>query len=206
MTAFACDPKGRILNQPMPPPADVAARVGVVLYETTQQADALLTAAVDAIRSRGIVVGGLLQRLGPMQSNGKHSVWLDDVATGQTVRLDEPRGPGARACILDTDALAQAAYLLRRAADARPGVIVVNRFGKFEAEGGGIRSELAEAICSGAAVLIPVRLALLPDLEAFLGAPASRLPPDAASIADWAERASPITATHGVGSAAAIPG
>ena len=140
------------MNLRMPPQSDITDKVGVLLYDTTVEVDAILTDTVQRVRARGIAVGGLLQRLGERLSNGKQSMWLDDIATGRTIRLDQPRGPGARACILDTDALAQAACLLRSATEAEHGLIIVNRFGHAEANGGGMRAEIADAICSGAAV------------------------------------------------------
>jgi hypothetical protein len=177
------------MNPRMPSQSDIAAKVGVLLYDTTVEVDAILTDTVQCVRARGIAVGGLLQRLGERLSSGKHSMWLDDIATGRTIRLDQPRGPGARACILDTDALAQAACLLRSATEAEHELIIVNRFGHAEANGGGMRAEIADAICSGAAVVIAVRPARLDGLEDFLGGPASLLQPSPEAITDWAERA-----------------
>jgi molybdate transport system ATP-binding protein len=187
------------MNPRMPPQSDIAAKVGVLLYDTTVEVDAILTDTVQRVRARGIAVGGLLQRLGERLSNGKQSVWLDDIATGQTIRLDQPRGPGARACILDTDALAQAALLLRHATEAEHALIVVNRFGHAEANGGGMRAEIADAICSGAAVLIAVRPSRLDGLKSFLGGPALLLPPSPAALTDWAEQAVAIAQQAAVG-------
>ena len=138
------------------------------------------------LRTRGVPVGGLLQRFGGRLPSGKPSMWLDDVATGAVIRLDQPRGPGATSCTLDPSALASAACLLRNAANSGARVIVVPRFGSVEAEGGGLRMEIAEAVLSGAVVIIGVRPALLPDFEQFLGSPGTTLRPCAAAIAGWA--------------------
>lgn len=108
-------------------------------------------------------------------------------ASGVSIRLDRPRGPGAVACILDPDVLAQAACLLERAAASQPDLIIVSRFGNAEADGGGMRSAIAEAICCGVPVLIPVRFSLLNDLEGFLGAPAALVLPSPLAIVNWAE-------------------
>ncbi|HET6307153.1 MAG TPA: DUF2478 domain-containing protein [Rhodopila sp.] len=169
-----------------PPAPDITAKIGVLLYDKTVDIDAVLAEAVRRIRAQGTTVGGLLQRQGELLPNGKHAVWLDDIATGQSIRIDEPRGPGARACILDPDGLAQASLLLRATTEAAPALIVVNRFGHAEANGEGLRDEIAEAICTGAAVLLAVRPARLPALEDFLGAPATTLPLSPEAIADWA--------------------
>jgi len=166
---------------------DPAAKVGVLLYDAKAEVDETLAASIALIRAQGIVVAGLLQRFGERLPNGKRSMWVEDIATGQTIRLDRPRGPGAVACMLDPDALAQCACLLQRAIASGADLIAVSRFGNAEADGSGMRAEIADAICSGAAVLIPVRFSLLDDLEGFLGGPASLLLPSPIAIADWAE-------------------
>ncbi len=171
------------------PVPDPAAKVGVLLYDTTLEVDAVLAAAVTLIRAQGIAIAGLMQRFGERLPNGKRSMWVEDIATRQSIRLDQPRGPGAVACVLDPDALMRCACLLRNAVTSGADLIVVNRFGNAEADGGGLRAEIAEAICAGAAVLVPVRYSLLNDLEGFLGAPASLLLPSPVAIADWAETA-----------------
>lgn len=171
------------------PDPDIATSVGVLLYDAATESYAMLTAAADLLRARGVTVGGLLQRRGEQLASGKCGMWLDDIATGAAIRLDEPRGAGAGACMLDTDALAQAACLLRRHIDAGISVIIVNRFGGMEADGSGLRDEIAEAICAGAVVLIPVRADRLPALRAFLGCDATELPDTAIGIADWAQKA-----------------
>ncbi len=172
------------------PDQEIAERVGVLLFDRSAEVNTLMADAVTLLRARGIAVGGLVQHFGERLPSGKHSVWVDDIATGEVIRLDEPRGPGARSCTLDSSALTEAACRLRMATTSGAAVIVIPRFGSVEAEGGGLRLEIAEAVLSGAAVIIGVRPPLLPQLEQFLGGPGMRLPPTAASIAAWgAERA-----------------
>ena len=172
-----------------PKDPDVSASVGILVYDAGMEPHAVLTDAAGLLRARGVSVGGLLQRRGDRLPSGKCGMWLDDIPTGATIRLDEPRGAGAGACMLDTDALARAAWLLRGHIAAGISVIIVNRFGGMEAGGAGLRAEIAEAICSGAIVLIPVRADRLAALETFLGCAATLLPKTASGIAGWAERA-----------------
>jgi len=163
------------------------ARFAAVVYDETLDVDAIFAEAVAILRRQGVVVAGLLQRFGERLSNGKRAMWLDNIATGAEIRLDRPRGPGATACVLDPDALARAACVLRRAVEAEPDLIVANRFGHAEAEGRGTRTEIADAICSGTLVLTAVRYTLLMDLEGFLGAPPHLLLPSAGSIVSWVQ-------------------
>lgn len=182
----------------MPREPEAAAQVGVLLYETSVDVEGILTDAVERLRARGITIGGLLQRFGEQLPNGKYRMWVDDITTGESVRLDQPRGDGASACIVDPDALAQAACMLRRITEARPAVIIVNRFGHAEADGGGMRPEIADAVCSGAVVLIAARFSYLDALEGFLGGPPTLLLPSAVSIADWVAHAVAIGETEAV--------
>ena len=172
---------------PITPEPNAAARVGVLLYDTSVEVDAILTGAVERLRARGVTVGGLLQRFGEQLPNGKYRMWVEDIITGQSIRLDTPRGSGASACILDPDALAQAACMLRRITTAPPDLIIISRFGHAEADGGGMRPEIADAICSGAAILVSARFTYLRALEGFLGGPPMVLLPSAVAVADWAE-------------------
>jgi hypothetical protein len=114
-------------------------------------------------------------------------MWVDHLETGRSVRIDRPRGPGARACVLDPEALAEAAGWLRETVEARPDVIAVNRFGHSESEGDGMRGELADAILSEAVVVLAVRRGLLPDLEAFLGGKPVVLASDPDAVVAWVE-------------------
>jgi hypothetical protein len=51
--------------------------------------------------------------------------------------------------------------MLQRGDRRRPELVGASRFGNVEAEGQGTRAEIADAICSGAAVLVAVRFPLL---------------------------------------------
>jgi hypothetical protein len=165
----------------------VAERVGAVVYEPPVEGGALLNLALQRLVDRGVSVGGLRQRSGAKEPGRRASMWVDHLETGRSVRIDRPRGPGARACVLDPEALAEAAGWLRETIDRRPAVIAVNRFGHSESEGDGMRGELADAILSGAVVVLAVRRGLLEDLVGFLGEAPVILPTDPLAVIAWVE-------------------
>lgn len=160
--------------------------VAGVVYDGGLDIDAVLSAAVDLLRSNGVRVAGLLQRFGDTLPGGKRSMFVEILSSGERIRLDLPRGPEASGCVLDPDALNRAACALRSAITQRPDVLMVNRFGKQEAEGRGMRAELAEAVTSGLLTVVAVHQSLVAEWEKFLGEPGYLLRPEPTDIVDWA--------------------
>jgi hypothetical protein len=158
--------------------------VGVV-YDTRLDVDAVLAAAVELLRARGLRVAGLLQRFGAATPAGKRSMYIEDISSGERIRFDSPRGTGASGCTLDPSALARAAFLLKKAIRSRPDVLIVNRFGRQEAEGHGLRPELAEAVCAGVPAVVAVGESWLADWKKFVGEPGHILPTRPSDIANW---------------------
>jgi hypothetical protein len=172
-------------------------RAAAVVFTAADDVDSALAAAVATLRRDGLRIGGLLQELGAAISPCRQEMHLRVLATGERLRLDDPRGPAVQGCTLDADALARAAMALGAAVRAAPDLLVVSRFGKQEAQGGGMRAEIAEALLSGIPVVVAVRGSLLADWEAFLGTPASVLPPTEAAIAAWVRAARSVRAPTG---------
>lgn len=156
-----------------------------ILYGERFDVDAVLMSVTDLLRSKGIRVSGLLQHFGAPTPAGKRSMYVEDIASGKRVRLDLPRGSGASGCSLDPDSLAKAACLLRDAIRSRPDVLIVNRFGQQEAEGRGLRPELAEAVCAGLPTLVAVSQSLLSEWERFVGETGRILPAKPSAIVSW---------------------
>lgn len=156
-----------------------------ILFDEHLDVDAVLASVTDLLRSKGIRVSGLLQRFGASTPAGKRSMYVEDIESGERVRLDLPRGSGASGCSLDPDSLAKAACLLRAAIRSRPDVLIVNRFGQQEAEGRGLRPELAEAVCAGLPTLVAVRQSLRSEWEGFVGEAGHILPPEPSAIVSW---------------------
>jgi nucleoside-triphosphatase THEP1 len=159
-----------------------------VVYDGRLDIDAVLSAAVDLLRSNGFRVAGLLQRFGEPLPGGKRSMYVEDLSSGERIRLDSPRGPEASGCTLDPDGLNRAACALRGAISQRPDVLIVNRFGKQEAEGHGLRAELAEAVSSGLPTVVAIHQSLVREWEEFLGEPGHLLPPEPTDIVNWSRQ------------------
>jgi hypothetical protein len=109
------------------------AAAAAIVYDETMDVDAIFAETVAELRRDGVAVAGLLQKFVGNPCDARRSMWLENLSSGALIRLDQPRGLGASACVLDPDALARAACVLRQAISSGPDLILVNRFGHAEA-------------------------------------------------------------------------
>lgn len=112
---------------------------------------------------------GVVQHTEPRPDRARCDVVLEDLTSGERSRLTEDRGPGARGCRLDMTELAGAVERARAALAADADVLIVNKFGKAEAAGGGFRSVIGDAVALGRPVLIAVPCGNLDSWRAFCG-------------------------------------
>ena len=115
-------------------------------------ADALQAAWVLALQQTGWRVGGVRQHITTWPRGGKRMQLLD-VRSPQTFEISQDLGPAAEGCRLDPAGVVDASSVLRQALADRVEVVVTNRFGRLEAEGGGFVAEIAALAEAGIPVL-----------------------------------------------------
>jgi hypothetical protein len=115
-------------------------------------------------------------------------VLLEDLATGHRTLLFEERGAGARGCRLDVAALVDASMKVEASLDNNPALLVLNKFGKVEAEGGGMCSLLAKALEYGIPAIIGVPERNLAAWRDFAGEFSAELAVNADQVGTWLGR------------------
>lgn len=178
--------------------------IAAVLYADGLYPDRVLEQAIEPLRERGLELAGVLQRpASGLADLHPCDLLLEDLSSGAVTAVAEQRGAHARGCRLDVGLLTEAAEaVLASLHDAAPRLLVVNKFGKIEADGGGLRDAIAEAVGLGVPVLVGVPARNLDRWRAFAGALADELRPDPTAVAAW-------LAGHGLfgdSDAAAAPG
>jgi len=98
-------------------------------------------------------VRGLYMRRRPGATGCQADRVLVDIATGDEYLVTQPLGPGSSACRADTQGFARASRVLRDALVQAPDLVICNRFGGLECEGGGFAAELLDIMASGIALL-----------------------------------------------------
>lgn len=140
--------------------ADSAARpsaaVSVALvYDSGPAVNQWFAGLVTELRRSGKNLAGLIQEDVPQPGRTRCDMVLHELATGRSVSISEDLGAGATSCRLSTPRLLEAAQLVEaQLADAE--IVFLNKFGKAEAEGGGLRDLIAHCIESGKSLVIGV--------------------------------------------------
>jgi nucleoside-triphosphatase THEP1 len=146
--------------------------------------DALIAGAVARLAPHGLRLAGTVQTDVPREGRTLCDMDLTVLPDGPVFRINQDRGEAARGCRLDGGALEEAVVAVAaRMAGAE--VLVVNKFGKLEAQGRGYVPLIAEAMARDMTVLVGVNGLNLPDLLAFCDGMATALPADPDAIADW---------------------
>ena len=109
---------------------------------------------------------------------------LIDLASRQRLQISEDRGPLARGCLLDAGELVRAVEHMRGMLDQGPHVLIINKFGKTEAEGGGFRSLIGDAMERNVLVVIAVPWRNIESWRMFAGDLAEEVEAEAVSDGD----------------------
>ncbi|SDF40833.1 DUF2478 domain-containing protein [Rhodobacter capsulatus] len=159
--------------------------LAAILYHDTPP-DALLAGFARRLIAQGLRVGGVVQER-PATAAGCRCAEMALLALANDHRtpVAQPLGPGSTGCRLDFGALAQVAQDLLGEIDAGLDLLILNRFGKAEAEGRGFRDVIAAALAREIPVLTALHPRNLPDWTRFTEGAALLLVPDETTLHHW---------------------
>ena len=149
-------------------------------------ADTLLAAVAACAKAAGLKLAGVLQR--EVQRPGRRRCDMDliDLSSSTIIRISEDRGNLARGCRVDTGALAEAIELVERSIRiGAPDLVILNKFGKAEENGGGMRHAIGAALLADIPVLLSVGERALPAFEHFAGDLCTVIEADAQVLSEW---------------------
>lgn len=138
----------------------------------------VLAVFIAELVGQGVKVRGLVQRHAP-------DMELVDVVSGQSFAITQDLGSQSESCRIDPAGFAEASVVLRRALAEGAELVVVNRFGKLEAAGGGLAAEMLALM----AEQVPVLTCVGPDQRQawadFTGGAGAALAPDLDALRRW---------------------
>jgi len=151
-------------------------------------ADRILEAVARRLIAKGYHVEGLVQHAEKDEGQCCGAVDLEDIVTGKHWQIMQALGAHARGCRLDFDALSQAAVFAEARIGTRPDLLILNRFGKGEEQGGGLRSVFEAAFVAGVPILTSVKQPYLDGWLAFSDGMAEPLPPEIEAVLQWVSK------------------
>jgi hypothetical protein len=155
--------------------------LAALMFDRDDGPDALVLDFIAALRGNGARVAGLVQEFG----DDEDDIFVRDLETGELVPIMQNLGPEAEGCRVDPRGVAAAAGLLARARRTRPDLLIVNRFGRLESEGGGLLQEIGAAVADGDALLVCVPLRYRDAWNTFAGGLDAQLPPTREALETW---------------------
>ncbi len=114
--------------------------VAAIIDEDRSGVDDLLAELASRLKKDRWRVHGLLQEYRSVK--GEDASVLVDIQTGASFTLYQDLGPGSDACRVDPRGVAAASVVLRKALAEGADLVIVNRFGTLESEGGGLASDM----------------------------------------------------------------
>lgn len=138
----------------------------------------VLVAFAGELAAAGVKVRGLIQRHDP-------DMQLVDVQSGRRYAITQDLGALSDACRIDPAGFAEASVVLRRALAEGAELVVVNRYGKLEAAGGGLADEMLAVMAEGVPVLTCVGPDQVESWRAFTGDCGVLLPPALDALRQW---------------------
>lgn len=174
-----------------PPQALVA-----IVYANEAYPQSTFEGIVENCRGRGLRLAGVLQHPVCSDAAGHCDVVLEELTTGLRTDLFEDRGPGAQGCRLDMAALAEVNAQVARSLDSDPEILILNKFGKVEAEGRGLLDLVAMAVDRGIPVVIGVPIRNLQAWRSFAGGMSVEFSSDPFEINYWLNKIFPVAITQ----------
>lgn len=150
--------------------------------------DLVLEGLAADLAARGLRCCGTVQINSERADAGPCDMDVRVLPGGPVLRISQDLGPHARGCRLDPAALETAVGLVAAGLSSGADLLIINKFGKHEAEGRGFRDVIAEAVAMDMPVLVGLNAANRQAFEIFAGGMAIQLPPEPAALKSWVDR------------------
>ncbi len=168
-------------------PTEAVLPAAAILNDGGTDVDALLARVAQQLRRAGRRVRGLVMTYPGERTDCAGPMVMVDIDTRDEYLVSQSLGEGSTACRADPQGFARASQVLRRALEESPDLVICNRFGGLEAEGGGFSAELLEVMSRGVPLLTSVTLRHLDAWQRFSGG-TNLLPPREDAVLEWLDR------------------
>ncbi len=161
--------------------------LGYVVAEGRGNADQLIRDVAWRLREAGHTLAGAVQVNIETDPSRKCQMDLHILSGQNVVRISQDLGALSQGCRLDPEGLERAVGLAGAALADGAEMLIINKFGKQEADGRGFRPLIGDALATDVPVLTAVNKGNLAAFLAFSEDMAELLPENSDDIYDWCQ-------------------
>lgn len=157
-------------------------------YVTTSDrgaTDRLLADVAQRALGRGLRLAGVVQTNTPRPKSHHCDMDVQVLPDGPVIRISQDLGKNSRGCALNPEALERAVQAVTPTLTDQTDLLIINKFGKHEAEGRGFRETIAQALALDVPVLVGLNALNSPAFQAFTGGEGVALSSDAGAVEAW---------------------
>ncbi|MEM8552818.1 MAG: DUF2478 domain-containing protein [Pseudomonadota bacterium] len=162
-------------------------RLACTLSNRRGGTDLLLSSFADKLIARGVRVCGAVQENVERADRTRCDMVVTALPSGRSFLISQDRGPHARGCRLDADGLEAAVVDVAAGLRGGADILIINKFGKHEAEGRGFCQVIGDALAAHVPVLVGVNALNRDAFFRFADGLAQTLEPNETALAAWAE-------------------
>ncbi len=131
--------------------------------------DGVLRKVVNDLRQKGYRLAGAVRPCSSLFDENRCDLFLEELSTSTVLPVSQALGTGSQACRLDDAALDAIAERIETSLQDGADILILNKFGKQEAEGRGLRNSIATAVDQGIPVLVGLNPSRVETWNNFCG-------------------------------------
>jgi nucleoside-triphosphatase THEP1 len=159
--------------------------LAAVQHSGGRRIDGLIASIAGQLKRQGLRVGGVVQSNVEQAGESRCDMRLEELTTGRVVSISQRLGPQSRGCRLNDVALEQIVALVEASLEGGLDILILNKFGRQEAEGKGLRTAVAHAVAAGIPVLVGLNRAYTAEWREFCEGEGQLLEAEPAAVARW---------------------
>lgn len=140
------------------------------------------------LRDTGAVVAGIVAYHATREGTPRCDMEIEELSSRIILQLADDQTPQPAGCRVDPAAMQDAAALISAAFQKCPELLIVNKFGQLEADGGGLADVITEAIDLGIPVIVGVPERHVARWREFTGGLAEEAMIDSPRVQQWLAR------------------
>jgi hypothetical protein len=159
--------------------------LAAAVFENGDDANRVIADFAAGLVASGTRLGGFVQISEDIENCGCKDTYVLNLENGARTKILQDLGAGSQGCRVDPSALVEIGHLVSQALAKSPELLIINRFGRLESEGMGLRDEIAAAALSGIPAIVCVSVRYVEAWRAFVADMSEEMPCTPEALHAW---------------------